>query len=207
MENQMKYTEFITEAHDHQEGKLCYKCNEHKLLNEFSKSRARRDGLQSICKSCNQKYRDATCPFKKWFDGKKGRAKRDGIEFPIKPEDIPGVKIRETITEAIGRNRYGTFPTKYISWEATEYPKVCFKWGIELNWGINTKNGSSVYNSPSLDRIDPTKGYIPGNVRIVCNSYNLAKLNCPPDEWDVVEKNMARFILFGYPANDRLSTS
>ena len=53
------------------------------------------------------------------------------------------------------------------------------------------------YNSPSLDRIDPRFGYIPGNVRIVCNSYNMAKGNCPPDEWDVIEKKMARFVLFG----------
>jgi len=57
--------------------------------------------------------------------------------------------------------------------------------------------GISQYNSPSLDRKNPTKGYIPGNVRLVCQSYNMAKGNCPPDEWDVIEKKIGRSILFG----------
>jgi hypothetical protein len=66
-------------------------------------------------------------------------------------------------------------------------------WGIELDWGMNGLN----WNSPSLDRIDPTKGYVKGNVRLVCNSYNSAKSNCPPDEWGIIEKKIARNILFG----------
>ena len=58
--------------------------------------------------------------------------------------------------------------------------------------------GSSAVNSPSLDRINPDKGYIPGNVRIVCNAYNMAKGNCPPDVWDILEKQIGRAILFGW---------
>ena len=196
------YKELIKQAHEHKKRKFCYKCNEHKLLNEFSKSNTMRNGLQSRCKSCEQKYRDDVCPFKRWFDGKKNRAKYNGQEFSIEPEDITGVKIRETITDSITRNRYGTYSRKYISWEAAEYPKVCFKWGIKLDWGKKNLNisgigGTKRFNSPSLDRIDPKFEYIPGNVRIVSDTYNMAKGSCPPDEWDKVEKKIARSILFG----------
>lgn len=178
----MHYTELMREAHDHSKGKVCSHCKEHQPLSEFNK---KKDGLQSYCKSCQKEYDHNICPFKKWFKSKKSDAKRKGVEFTIKPTDIPSVNIRETITETRGR--------KYTSWEAIEYPKVCSKWGIELDWNLNRIQ----LNSPSLDRIDPTKGYIPGNVRLVCNSYNSAKSNCPPDEWDIIEKKIARNILFG----------
>ena len=182
--------DFIKQAHDHQKGKVCTKCNEHKPLSEFYKKKGNKanDELTYRCKSCRKEYLDNQCRFKVWFIRKKANAKIKGIEFTIEPTDIPGVKIDEAIT--VASNRGGR---KYTSWEAIEYPKVCSKWGIELDWNLNRIQ----LNSPSLDRIDPTKGYIPGNVRLVCNSYNSAKSNCPPDEWDIIEKKIARNILFG----------
>ena len=184
----MNYTQLITEAHEHQKGKVCTVCNKHLPLNEFSvRKSSKKDGLMWRCRSCVKHYKDNECRFKRWFLSKKSGAKRKGIEFTILPTDIPGVKIKEYTTFGIYNN------LKYATWKSTQYPKVCFKWGIELDWG---RNGIQ-YNSPSLDRIDPTKGYVPGNVRLVCNSYNMAKLNCPPDVWDVVEKQIGRAILFG----------
>ena len=192
----MNYTQLITDAQEHQKGKVCTICKEHKPLSEFYKNTSTSSGLDYRCKSCVKEYNDNLCPFKRWFITKKARSK----EFTIEPEDIPGVKIREVITESFlkwgkGCNNNGSsFVRKYTTWEVTEYPKVCPEWGIELDWYIK---GAAQYNSPSLDRIDPTKGYIPGNVRIVCNSYNMAKGNCPPDKWDVLEKEIGRNILFG----------
>ena len=177
----MNYTQLITEAHEYQKGKVCTGCKEHLPLSEFSKKRDPKDGLQFKCKSCNKEYMDNTCSFKKWFASKKGRVKADGVEFTIEPEDIPGVKIRETITEANGR--------KYTSWEAVEYPKVCPVLGIELDWGMNGNQP----NSPSLDRIDPTKGYIPGNVMIMSKLANAMKQNATPEQLN----QFSRYHLFG----------
>ena len=164
--------------------KVCTKCKEHKPLSEFTKNTSAKDGLKYKCKSCEKVYGDNICRFKRWFTNKKGQSKWNGVKFTIEPTDIPGVKIREIKTY------FKTVP----SWEVAEYPKVCSKWGIELDWGMN---GVMQWNSPSLDRIDPTKSYIPGNVRLVCQSYNGAKLNCTLDEWDIIEKIMARYVLFG----------
>jgi len=179
------------QGNDIEKKQVCKKCGVKKNLSEFYKDKTRPTGLSYDCKSCYKEYYANKCPFKKWFDGKKGRAKRDGIEYSIKPEDIPGVKIREVITISKYPNQYRK---TYKSWEGEEYPKVCSKRGIELNWGMK---GVAQYNSPSLDRINPKFGYIPGNVRIVSQSYNMAKGNCSPDKWDVLEKNMARYVLFG----------
>jgi hypothetical protein len=184
--------QFINTAHQYSKGKVCNKCNEHKLLSEFNIDNHTTDGLGYKCKSCKKEYRDNECKFKKWFMAKKGHAKNVGVDFTIEPTDIPGVKIRETITKTIGKNKYGSFNRKWVSWEGSQYPQVCSKWGVKLDWGMN---GVSTIYSPSLDRIDPRFDYIPGNVRIVCQAYNMAKGNCLPDEWDILEKQIARSIL------------
>ena len=189
----MKVTDFIKEAHNHKPGKVCTKCKKYRLLSEFYKNKNCKNGLHTQCKYCNKKYDDKKCRFRSWFIGVRSRARRTGKEFTIEPTDISGVKTKPVYYKDKKRRRVGR-KTGVAGWEATEYPKVCSKWGIELDWGMN---GVAHVNSPSLDRIESTKDYIPGNVRLVCQSYNMAKGNCPPDEWDVIEKNMARFVLFG----------
>ena len=175
----MDYKELIEEAHEHQKGKVCTKCNTHKPLNEFyNKVRGITDRLATECKSCAKKYIANKCPITKWFQTKKSNAKRDGIEFTIKLTDIPGVKIKEWNGH---QNR--------ISWKATQYPKVCPILKIKLDWGMNGYND----NSPSLDRIDPTEGYVKGNVMMMSALANRMKQNATPEQL----KQFSRYILFG----------
>jgi hypothetical protein len=177
----MNYTQLITDAQEHQKGKTCIKCKEHKLLSEFVKDKNRKDGLSYWCKSCSKEYQDNMCRFKRWFEGKRSSAKRDGVEFTIEPTDIPGVKIREVITiDCNGR--------KHTSWEATEYPKVCPVFGIDLDWGMNGMNG----NCPSLDR-NPNFGYVKGKVKMMSQLANSMKNNATPEQL----KQFSRYFLFG----------
>ena len=50
-------------------------------------------------------------------------------------------------------------------------PKVCPIFQIPLS----LSNGVQSPNSPSLDKIDPLKGYIKGNVRVISNAANFRK--------------------------------
>lgn len=50
---------------------------------------------------------------------------------------------------------------------------VCEATGRQLSWaGRGTKENG---DKPSIDRIDSTLGYVPGNVRVVCLEFNIAK--------------------------------
>ena len=190
----INYKELIKQAHEYKKGKTCTSCKKYKLLSEYYKSKNFKDGVTSSCIVCSKKADGRRCRFKRWFMGVRTRARREGIEFNIEPTDIAGVKIKPVYYNDKKRRRVGLKPG-VAGWKVTEYPKVCSKWGIELDWSKGKKVAS--FNSPSLDRINPTKGYTIGNVRLVCQSYNGAKLNCLPDEWDKVEKKIARSILFG----------
>ena len=179
----------------HQKGKVCTDCKEHKPLSNFTKKRDTKDGLCHWCKPCKEKRRDLACKFKCWFLAKKARTLR-GVknntyskpkfkEFTIEPTDIPGVKIKVTKTYPSGRK----------VWVATEYPKECPIFKTKLDWG---KNGCNI-NSPSLDRIDSTKGYVKGNVIIVSMLANCMKANATPEQL----KQFSRYHLFGVKSDKK----
>tara|TARA_R110000737_G_scaffold103542_2_gene136776 strand:+ start:108 stop:722 length:615 start_codon:yes stop_codon:yes gene_type:complete len=181
-------TEYVHPLVEHKAGhthydKVCNKCKEHKSLSEFSKKRDNKDGLRNYCKPCAKVDRDNMCPFKKWFTSRKGQAKVKGKEFTIEPEDILGVKIEQSISEFTipsGRNKNIMIKKRFTSWNTIEYPKVCPVLGIELDWNVKINGGQD--NSPSLDRIDSTKGYIPGNVMIMSKLANCMKQNATSEQ-------------------------
>ena len=153
--------------------KVCTKCNEHKSLSDFSKKRDTKDGLRGYCKPCAKVYQNSMCSFKRWFSNRKGQAKLKGKESTIEPKDIPGVKIEQSM-------------------EGIEYPKVCPVLGIELDWNVKINGGQD--NSPSLDRIDSTKGYIPGNVMMMSKLANGMKQNATSEQL----VNFSKYMLSEY---------
>jgi hypothetical protein len=49
-------------------------------------------------------------------------------------------------------------------------------------WQLTTKLGSgTIPTNCSIDRIDPSKGYEPSNVQLVCRAVNIAKSDLTPD--------------------------
>lgn len=59
-------------------------------------------------------------------------------------------------------------------------PMVCSATGLPLHW---EHGGASKANpwTPSIDRIDCSKGYVPGNVRVVCWAFNCMRADFPDE--------------------------
>lgn len=57
-----------------------------------------------------------------------------------------------------------------ISKDDITIPKVCPILGLVL-----TKGNGYLHNAMSLDRVDNTKGYVPGNVRVISRKANIMK--------------------------------
>ena len=60
-------------------------------------------------------------------------------------------------------------------------PEYCPILGLKLEMNVGTGAGGKG-NSYSLDRIDPTKGYIPGNIQVISHKANSMKLNASKEE-------------------------
>lgn len=80
-----------------------------------------------------------------------------------------------------------------IDVEDVVIPDVCPVFGFPLK---ENKGKPGAYpDSPSLDKIDPTKGYVKGNVQVISQMANMMKYNATPDQLRV----FAKYILKTYP--------
>lgn len=99
--------------------------------------------------------------YQMWCHARK-RSKIKGLEMNIEPQDIP------------------------------EIPDFCPILGIEIKRNIkenSTTHGPSD-NSPSLDRIDTSKGYIKGNIRVISNRANRLKSDASFEEIEKIYNDL-----------------
>lgn len=66
-------------------------------------------------------------------------------------------------------------------------PRLCPLLGIPIE--VGTKH--SYDNAPSLDRIDPSIGYVPGNVWVISNRANTIKSSATLAELQKITTNLA----------------
>ena len=133
----------------------CRKCNRRLSPNSFQRDGINRNGSTirySACRKCMVSYvREHT---KKRFEkdprlrllfSSYCNAKTGGVQHSIGVDDIP-------------------------------LPPTCLYLGIQLDYRA-TSNGKKrrVQNGASIDRIDPTKGYVPGNIQIISDLANRMK--------------------------------
>lgn len=70
-------------------------------------------------------------------------------------------------------------------------PEICPVLGLELKYSIGEK-GFAALTSPSIDRFDNTKGYVPGNVQVISWRANLLKRDGTLDEFRKIVAYMER---------------
>lgn len=87
----------------------------------------------------------------------------------------------EQLLVSYSRQRSRKFGIEFSITEADVYiPVKCPLLGIEIR--CNDDNPGP--GSPTLDRIDPTKGYVPGNVQVISHLANRIKSNASAEELD-----------------------
>lgn len=137
--------------------KRCYKCKEWKDLSLFNKSRKMSGGVAKICRECYNKQEavikcnksrsrrfkysiengDIEFYIKRRIGTIKSRANKNHIEFDLNIDDLL----------SLWQNQKG----------------LCFYSGIPMKNSMK-QDGFQSWDGPSLDRVDPSKGYVKGNV-------------------------------------------
>lgn len=83
----------------------------------------------------------------------------------------------------------------YIQGLFDECKGMCSQTGILFDMNLGTKGkGNRNPLRPSVDRIDSTKGYVKGNVRVVLSIVNTMKADWPDEMVDMVVKAWAKRI-------------
>jgi hypothetical protein len=162
--------------------KKCSKCKIIKPCECFSLNKAERDGLNNWCKNCYQDYyrsnaskinqqtkqrrldnpepyrayrhqydqkreQGITGKLRSMLRGSRQRAKAKGLNHDLKLQDLEALVVSHC-----------PITLQELKWEAS-----------------GSQSSRYEPNSPSLDRIDSTKGYILGNVQIISHQANTWK--------------------------------
>ena len=145
--------------------KQCRSCGVEKPLSEFYSSPRNKSGVKTECKSCYN-------------------AKRSNYRPPT--QYTPEQKmLKRSKSRALQKGYEHNLDLSDIA-----IPTHCPLLGIKLEVGVG---GCTPY-SPSLDRIDPNKGYIKGNVWVISNKANSIKNNATPEELLRIATRLTQFV-------------
>lgn len=143
----------------------CGKCKEYKPFSDFYKNSRSSTGYQTYCKICIKEYATG----ENWVAWRKERYYRN--------------PSRTIWIEARTRARHAQLPFN-IEPEDCNIPEFCPVLGIKL---ISKGKGTRDDSTPTLDKVDPAKGYTKGNVNIISWKANRIKSNCSePEVFDAI---------------------
>lgn len=178
--------------------RICSKCNEKKDLRLFIKNKTCSKGYCKICKTCQNKYSKQYIKDHAERLGKRRRelyhnshglsSKKRIKERGLRRERNKPFTTRARILRAglLERNKTGIeldtklFTTPYITkWLQSQPNCLC----CEIKLNIKFKHDGKFHNdSPSLDRFNPKKGYVKGNVSLICWRCNNLKRDATSNE-------------------------
>ena len=144
------------------ETKRCSMCKVRKPLLEFTKSKCRGDGLSCYCQKCSRV--------------KKNQSKSNNVHTYL--VDI----IRNAKSSGIKRGiSEFSIDVEYLVELYEKQKGLCSISGIKMT---HISGMGKVATNISVDKIDNSKGYVKGNIQLLCLASNMLKLNMSAKELD-----------------------
>jgi len=175
------------------EERRCYKCAQIKNRKEFHKDSYDKFGLQKKCKLCTSERNTLYASEHREYFKLKGKEKYNKEHNParyaryresyLKRRQEYSSSVRGRFFDLLSSAKIRAKKNKLefnldIEWLLdlfdNQYGK-CLLTGLELDFITHPVSGSRYTPmSPSLDKINPEKGYTKDNVRLVCTAINIA---------------------------------
>jgi hypothetical protein len=108
--------------------------------------------------------------------------RRANVRWWKRVGEVPAMWERQAIHRVRSRANHRGVPFALRPGDLLPLPEVCPLLGIKLDYSTGRGKGGFVPASPSVDRIDNKKGYVPGNVWIISNRANSIKRDADWDE-------------------------
>ena len=172
--------------------KQCTKCKQMLPVKMFCRDECRKDGLSCWCRSCTANQRA-----KHYASG--GKEKRQLYRKTNPVKTITANLTCKARTRAKNKNLPFDIDLDFVRLmvgKNAEFASHCPVFGIALDWSSQRGNGiKTLPNSPSLDRIDPERGYVKGNVWIISHRANTIKSDASHEELKLVTKAVGEAIV------------
>lgn len=188
--------------------KQCSKCKQMLPIEFFSRDKSASDGLKSSCKKCASQYHrqwyengglEKTRQSKKLWYKNGGKEKQQSYTKANPVKTITASLVSGARSRAKSKNLPFDIDLDYIRsmvGENAELALNCPIFDIPLDWSRIRNNGNrAMSNSPSLDRIDPERGYVKGNVWIISYRANVIKNDASHEELKLVTKAVGEAIV------------
>ncbi len=155
--------------------KTCTKCGETKGLLSFNKDKTKKFGVGSICKPC------ASITAHEYYIKNSEHIKRrvskyNESYFPKYHSDVIS-RLKNLCTKARNRTKEFNLTDQdlFDLWENQN--GQCAYTKLPLLAAANQ------FNTVSLDRVDSSKGYVVGNIQLVCAAINVMKMAATEDQF------------------------
>jgi hypothetical protein len=182
--------------------KICKNCKEEKSIHWFGKRTHSADGLHYDCKSCHNEKRRKNSGVqqarREEFGAHNGvkKCQRCKVTKPIeeytkRSNSYDGLDYQCKSCKAVENTSENSYKSKMLSrarqrardaglpceigYDDIPIPEKCPVLGIPLVFGHSEKKTAPQDDSPSIDRIVPELGYVPGNVAVISYKANLIK--------------------------------
>ena len=185
-------SEFVTDPET--QIKKCSKCGKELPLICFNKGNSL-FGYRSYCRDCEKQY-EKDHPERKIKRNERRKEFRKDEEYARKEKERNINKILTDNTSykkymlRAARQRARKFNILFnLSVNDFNIPEKCPLLNIPLVKHVG-KNTSGNFDSPSLDKIIPEKGYVKGNVWAISNRANMIKNNASLEELKLLVNNL-----------------
>jgi len=165
--------------------KICKGCKKKLPLEAFTRSPRNRDGALPKCKACRRTHLK-----KQWASNAAFRKKRLRYDAAYKRTQRKNDGRVVMWWSARQRAKRNGLEFK-IQLEHISIPDVCPVLGIRLKQSLGKRGPSDC--SPSLDRLIPSKGYVPGNVAVISHLANRLKTNASAAQLRLVADYIDKF--------------
>ena len=155
--------------------KQCNTCKEFKLFSCFSQNKATKDKLQYKCRSCDNEYQRSRKETKrpKMREYRKEKRKEHSYRMLM--------LLNASKQRALKKNREHTITLQDL-YDLYPPDNKCPVFGFELQWN----SAGFRETSPSIDRIDSSKGYTRDNIQIISWKANRGKSSTTIDELEAL---------------------
>lgn len=189
--------------------KVCTKCNEEKSLDDFFPRNeiSKRTGLPLLrgeCKKCYNK--EHLKLYRLWASKNPDKVKARQQRYYDKYKNDPEFRKQESKRAKERKKRRpeahmlvhirASSKLRGLEFNLSEsdiiIPEFCPLTGLKLVLdNVKVEN-----NSPTIDRIDNSRGYVPGNVRVISYLANVMKNSATYEQMEIFVKNILPYMRF-----------